>query len=229
MKPLAAELCLGGINVLYWGETVWRMMQYWSATNGLNSSQDLRSCNFSACQPFPIGRLSRSSSRDYHGTCHKRLSDDLNMSHVSQHTVPCTKVATSLILAWVQTICGRPVSASFSKLLLPCVRCWCQLNITLRPKASLPYTCFIIWNVSLAVLPNFWENLTFACCSNCIFRLLWLTLNFLSQQRPCSSACTICMQLSLAGMREDLTYHHPVVPLILYSVPQWHCAPSPWT
>jgi hypothetical protein len=43
----------------------------------------------------------------------------------------------------------------------------CHLNTALQPKASSPYACFIIWNISLADLPNFWQNLMFSHCSNC--------------------------------------------------------------
>jgi hypothetical protein len=42
----------------------------------------------------------------------------------------------------------------------------CHLNTTLQPKASSTYTYWIIWNFSLADLPNFWENLTFSRCTN---------------------------------------------------------------
>jgi hypothetical protein len=31
----------------------------------------------------------------------------------------------------------------------------CHLNTALRPKASSPYACLMMWNVSLADLPNF--------------------------------------------------------------------------
>jgi hypothetical protein len=40
-------------------------------------------------------------------------------------------------------------------------------STALRPKASSLYTCLVIWTNSLADLPNIWQNLTFARCSNC--------------------------------------------------------------
>jgi hypothetical protein len=43
----------------------------------------------------------------------------------------------------------------------------CHLNTAVLPKASSPYYCLIIWNISLADLPYFRQNLTFAHCSNC--------------------------------------------------------------
>jgi hypothetical protein len=46
----------------------------------------------------------------------------------------------------------------------------CHLNTALRPKAS-PYACLIMWNVSLADLPNFWQNLTSPFAQTAIFSI----------------------------------------------------------
>jgi hypothetical protein len=72
----------------------------------------------------------------------------------------------------------------------------------------------IIWNVLLADLPNFWQNLTFSCCSNCKI------LNFCHLQTTTLhnsdflSEYTAHMQLLLAAMREEWTRHHLMAPCI---------------
>jgi hypothetical protein len=43
----------------------------------------------------------------------------------------------------------------------------CKTCAALWPKAFSLYTWLIIWNLSLADLPNFWQNLTFSHCPNC--------------------------------------------------------------
>jgi hypothetical protein len=70
MKPWAVVLCLIGTNIFHRGE------------NGQNWTPDPRSCNVGACQPLPNGRWNRSSSS------HEILSGDVNMSRVTQHSVP---------------------------------------------------------------------------------------------------------------------------------------------
>jgi hypothetical protein len=75
----------------------------------------------------------------------------------------------------------------------------------------------IVWNVSLADLPNFWQNLMLSHCSNSDI------LNFCCSQTSTLhnsdflSEYTACMQLLLAGMREERTWHHLVAPHICCS------------
>jgi hypothetical protein len=45
-----------------------------------------------------------------HGTCYKILSDDLNMSHVTQHSVPC--VLTQDQLDDRMSICGELIDSA---------------------------------------------------------------------------------------------------------------------
>jgi hypothetical protein len=45
-----------------------------------------------------------------HGTCHKILSDDLNMSHVTQHSVPC--VLTQDQCDDCMSICGHLIDSA---------------------------------------------------------------------------------------------------------------------
>jgi hypothetical protein len=72
--------------------------------------------------------------------------------------------------------------SSSSKLSLPCAKRFCHLSTALRPKASSQYACLIMWNVSLADLPNFWQNLLFSLCSNCdILDFPSLAYNYPSQ------------------------------------------------
>jgi hypothetical protein len=81
---------------------------------------------------------------------------------------------------------------------------------SLQPKASSPYTCFNMLNVSLGDLPSFWQNLMSARCSNCHnfdFRHSHLTA---VHRKGSSSAYTVCTQLPLAVMRNELTGHHIV-------------------
>jgi hypothetical protein len=72
----------------------------------------------------------------------------------------------------------------------------------------------IICNVSLADLPNFWQNLKFSCCSNCdildFHRLQTTTL----QNSDCLSEYTARTQLLLVGTRAERTQHHLVAPRI---------------
>jgi hypothetical protein len=87
--------------------------------------------------------------------------------------------------------------SSLSQLSLPCAKRLCHLNTTQWPKAFSPYTCLIIWNVSLADLPNFLRNLVFTYCSNCKI-LGFHCLQTLSEY-------TARTQLLLAGIREERT------------------------
>jgi hypothetical protein len=90
----------------------------------------------------------------------------------------------------------------------------CHLNTALWPKASLPYACLIICNISLADLPNFWQNLTFSHCSN------WDILDFCRSQTTTLhnsdflSAYTARMQLLLAGTKDERARHHHMAPCI---------------
>jgi hypothetical protein len=72
----------------------------------------------------------------------------------------------------------------------------------------------IMWNVSLADLPNFWQNLTFSRCPNCDildFRRLQTTA---LQNSDFLSEYTARTQLLLAGTRAERTRHHLVAPCI---------------
>jgi hypothetical protein len=72
----------------------------------------------------------------------------------------------------------------------------------------------IIWNKSLADLPNFWQKLMFSCCSN------WDIHNFCFSQTTALhnsdfiSEYTSHTQLLLAGTGEEWTQHHLVAPHI---------------
>jgi hypothetical protein len=122
-------------------------------------------------------------------------------------------VATSWNLSSVLTVLGWPVCSSSSKLSLPCVKRLCHLNSTTAQGVFAIHLLHHL-KVSLADLPNFWQNLMFACCSNCDildFRFLQTTTlhnsDFLSEY-------STRMQLLLAGMREEWTRHHLVAPCI---------------
>ena len=69
--------------------------------------------------------------------------------------------------------------------------------------------CCIIWDVSVAVLPNFWQNLKFVRCSNCdILELRYAHSNH-RQHNDRIYTYSACAQLSLAGMRltDKIPYH----------------------
>jgi hypothetical protein len=109
----------------------------------------------------------------------------------------------------------------------PLLKTLVPLKHSTVPKASLLYTCFIMLNVSLVDLPSFWQNLTFAHCSNChIFNFCHLHLTAV-HNRGCSSTCTVCTQLPLAVMRDELTGHHIVPQPICCSALQPRFAASP--
>jgi hypothetical protein len=112
-------------------------------------------------------------------------------------------VATSWALSSVLTVLGRPVCSSSSKLSLPCEKHLCHLNTVLWPKASLPYACLIIWNVSLVDLPNFWKNLKFPRCSNCYILDFHRSLTTTLHNSDFPSEYTAHKQLLVAGMREE--------------------------
>jgi hypothetical protein len=72
----------------------------------------------------------------------------------------------------------------------------------------------IMWNVSWAGLPNFWQNLMFSHCSNCDildFRRLQTTT---LQNSDFLSEYTARTQLLLAGTRAERTRHHIMAPRI---------------
>jgi hypothetical protein len=71
-----------------------------------------------------------------------------------------------------------------------------------------------MWNVSLADLPDFWQNLTFSRCSNCDILDFRCSQTTTLQNSDFLSEYTACMQLLLAGMRAERTRHHLVVPRI---------------
>jgi hypothetical protein len=85
----------------------------------------------------------------------------------------------------------------------------------------------VIWNVSLADLPNSWQNLTFARCSNCDI------LNFCHSETTTLhngdllSEYTACIQLLLVGAREEWTQHHLMTLHIRCSAWQRHYAANP--
>jgi hypothetical protein len=67
--------------------------------------------------------------------------------------------------------------------------------------------CLIIWNVSLAYLPNCWQNLIFSHCSN------YDILKFHCSQTTALhssdlSEYTACTQLLLVETREEQTRHY---------------------
>jgi hypothetical protein len=72
----------------------------------------------------------------------------------------------------------------------------------------------IIWNASLADLPNFWQNLTFSHCSNCDILDFRRSQTTALQNNDFLSEYTAHMQLLLAGTRAERTRHHLVAPRI---------------
>jgi hypothetical protein len=104
----------------------------------------------------------------------------------------------------------------------------CHLNTALWPKASLPYACLIISNVSLADLHNFWQNLTFSCCSKCDILSFRRSQTTTLHNSDFLSEYTAGTHLLLAGTREERTRHHLVAPRIRCSAQQHHYAANPW-
>jgi hypothetical protein len=126
----------------------------------------------------------------------------------------CTSIVTSWILSSILAILGWPVCSSSSKLSLTYSKWLFHLNTILRPEPSSLYTCLIIWNILLTDLPNFWQKLTFSCCSKCDI----LNFHCLPTTTPYSSdflsEYTACTGLHLAGMREEWTRRHLMAPRI---------------
>jgi hypothetical protein len=77
-----------------------------------------------------------------------------------------TNVATSWILSSVLAVLTDRYALHLPNCLSP-VQNDCATETALRPKASAPYAPLIVWNFSLADMPNIWQNLTFSRCSNC--------------------------------------------------------------
>jgi hypothetical protein len=83
----------------------------------------------------------------------------------------------------------------------------------------------IIWNIFLADLPNFLQNLTFARCPNCDILDFCCLQTTTLHNSDFLSEYTACMQLLLAGMREERTQDHLVAPRICCK--QCRCAANP--
>jgi hypothetical protein len=92
----------------------------------------------------------------------------------------------------------------------------CHLNTALQPNASW-YACLIMWNVSLADLPNFRQNLTFSSYSNCDIPDFRHSQTATLQSSDFLSEYTARTQLFLAGTRAERTRHHLMAPHILCS------------
>ena len=137
-----------------------------------------------------------------------------------------TNVVTSWTLVSIWTVVSRPVRTSSSKLTFPYTKCLCHINTELWPKASSSYTCLLIWKVSLHDLPNFFQNFKFACCSNCDVLEFRRSHSTALQNRYRTSAYSVLTKLSLAGTREELTWHLLVTQPVCCSLRQWHCEPS---
>ena len=118
-----------------------------------------------------------------------------------------TNIITSSILRSVRIVYGRLVRTSFAKQTLPCEKWLCHLNTILRLNALSPWTCCIIWNVSVAVLSNFWENFMFVRCSNCDTQVQTRAFKSPpSQQRP--QVRLQCMHSTVSCWNERLTRNH---------------------
>jgi hypothetical protein len=72
----------------------------------------------------------------------------------------------------------------------------------------------IMWNVSLADLPNFWQNLKFSHCSNCDILNFRCSQTTTSQNSNFLTEYTACTQLRLVGTRAERTRHHLIAPHI---------------
>jgi hypothetical protein len=87
--------------------------------------------------------------------------------------------------------------------------------------------CLIIWNVSLADLPNYWQNLTFVRCSNCDILDFRRSQTTKFHNSDFLSECTPRTQLLLAGATAERTRHYHVAPRIHCSAQQRHYAANP--
>jgi hypothetical protein len=72
----------------------------------------------------------------------------------------------------------------------------------------------IMWNVSLADLPNFWQNMTFSRCSNCDILDFRRSQTTTLHNSGFLSEYTARTHLLLAGTRAESTRHHLVAPRI---------------
>jgi hypothetical protein len=76
-------LCLSSTNVLHRGETAWKHT---------GRPRTVRTEVSTLARPnrfWTVDEITAAAAAGIsHGTCHKILSDDLNMSHVTQHSVP---------------------------------------------------------------------------------------------------------------------------------------------
>jgi protein-arginine kinase activator protein McsA len=87
-KPWVVVLCSSGTNVLHRGERVWKMMsilvgQEWSELN--SGSKKFATLACASCSQT-VDEITAAGITC--GTCHKILSDDMNISYVTQHSVP---------------------------------------------------------------------------------------------------------------------------------------------
>ena len=96
---------------------------------------------------------------DTFGSCDMYHGQFLQLLQCHLMIGTCLHVPTSLISSLVQTVVGQPVYISSSKPSLPCIKRLCHLNASLQPTLH--------WKVSLAELPNYWQNFMFVHCSNC--------------------------------------------------------------
>ena len=87
---LDTVLCLKGTNVFRRGERVWRMMSVLISHKRSELNARSKKLECWCVPPLSIDRRSRSSNRDqpWEGTCRKILFDDLNISRITQHSVP---------------------------------------------------------------------------------------------------------------------------------------------
>jgi hypothetical protein len=141
-KPWALMLCLSDTNVLHRGETVWKMMsiQVGQERSELNSrSKKLQHWLTNRSQM--VDELAAAAGIS-HDTCPKILSDDLNMSRVTEHSVPrvltreqrddrmCICVTWSIVLyqRWRTCIAG-PTATVLRANVDMCKRSWVFCNI----------------------------------------------------------------------------------------------------
>jgi hypothetical protein len=157
--------------------------------------------------------------------CHLTIHISSSSHNVSQDL--CSKIQTfmfalcvdsgrhaptlQLLGSWVQfwLFLADRYDHHLPNLSLPWAKDLGHLNTALLPKAYLPYACSLIWNVSLADLPNSWQNLTLSCYSNCDI------LNFCWSQ---TTALHTHTQLLFAGTREEWTRHHVCVHVYVHEI-----------
>jgi hypothetical protein len=138
----------------------------------------------------------------------------------------CTSIEPSWISSSYLTNLGRSVCTSSSKLALPCAKVF-QLKHNTFSQGFFDTSLLDHLNVLLAYLSNFWQNLKFSYRSNCDILNFHCTQSTTLHSSDFFSEYTTCMQLLLAGMREEWIWHHLVAPLI-GCCEQRHYATIPW-